>query len=667
MELPIEVVHNWADHVDIAKLPQSFFNLIMDRMFPLPFPHNEERPPSPLLEPDAVEFDHRPVLPPRSYYNVDDLHSVLKLEDQSPVIRQKVRRWIESNDHARNGWMGALREEFIFHSLQDARATIAFNGGVQAHPRPDVICQMAAKNTEHIHFCIKYCQLSPAAYDRTGKSLLAAAIYANNEESMIMLIDMIPGRVLCRPMEVSTIPLRQDAPPSSPGSDRIEEIRDIEAEWYSPSYIDIWRWDALHWLVRLRNPLVLHAMVCKYIEDQIGFPDWFQSYEYSLRICQFIHPETADLLYINGYNISSTLLAIPRLRIPPPGAHVTTMTSLEHLWEDYNDPQDLRRNPGVGEYSYIDPYITSSWHEATKHPDGARFMGWLARRSRLSPYITNDKGHTPLHHAALGNEVSCLGWLCEYLEVLHICTEKQPNGEPDKIYNAVVLAALSRSWNSVKVFDAIIFHSPEDYQNDFEAVKCVFRAIMYGLDVWMKDEPPEYAGFQTRAIPRTGLRLPTPRQLATQKCQAFVARLPATWDGSVDQQQVLEEAKGYSFHFLQHSMRTPRAATRSMTRVEEQAEIMEERATELEAEWRAQSTHPEMSDKVQLAKEAQEDGFRIVGNEEYYAELGECLKKERARTKAELQRREEARSWEGTWKKVKEALYDTLPGVGNMI
>lgn len=44
IEVPPDVINRWADHIDIAKLPQPFFNVVMERMFPLPLPHNNNFP-----------------------------------------------------------------------------------------------------------------------------------------------------------------------------------------------------------------------------------------------------------------------------------------------------------------------------------------------------------------------------------------------------------------------------------------------------------------------------------------------------------------------------------------------------------------------------------------------------------------------------------------------
>ncbi|KAJ5476261.1 hypothetical protein N7475_001990 [Penicillium sp. IBT 31633x] len=665
IEVPLNVIHGWADHLRFEDIPQEFFNVIMERMFPLPLPHKHTYLPSDhSLQPGDESFMHRSPLPSQSFYAVEYLHKIFKLEDTSPKIRSMVRRWIDSNLSVLHGLVGVLEKETLYHSYEDALISIQEAGGVAVSTRPDFICQMAAENTERMHFLIKYCHLSPAAYDRTGKSLLCAAIHANNEESMLALIDLIPAFILYHPMEVSTVPVREVTGPGPLGTNRVEELTGLEAEYHPVILSQLWAYHPLHWLVKQRNARVLQALVVKYYEGRVNFPPWFHGHQYRLRMCTFATTLTAEILFRVGIDIASSLFVVQELPLPAPGTHVLNMTSIQNLWEDYNDPQEPRPNPSLEQPVVLEMYITSSWHEATKHPKGRRIMQWLAMRSQLDMYVTNHRDHSLLHHAALGNEVSCLSWLCQNMDVLHTFREEHPRGGPDRVFNTIVLAAFSRAWNSVKVFDIIVSHSPEDYSHDFELAKSVFQAIMYGMDRWMQEDPQVYMGIEAQPIPRTGVRLPTPRQLACQKCQAFVARLPPEWDGSREQRELIEEAKSYGFDFLQHSMRTPRAATRSMTLVEDLAEMRAEIESELNAEWEYQSNHPVTGWEAKIAKDTQLKGQKI--NTPHMREVirkQAQIQKDWDKTKELVNAREEPRGWGGRWTTIKET-FRAWTGIG---
>ncbi|KAJ5129108.1 hypothetical protein N7526_007274 [Penicillium atrosanguineum] len=160
--------------------------------------------------------------------------------------------------------------------------------------------------------------------------------------------------------------------------------------------------------------------------------DLFTDDEFKLKLCAFISPEFAEQLFVMDLNVGNAK----------------------------------------------DELGTTSWHAAAQgNPRGEDFMIWLLSRAGNEPTIRDHKGNNALMHAAKGNRVTSIQWLCSYVDPMEPwvdVTIQRSQGGPAY---ALRLAAESMEENSPDIFRGIMTRMPRDYFENMDNSISIFKLI----------------------------------------------------------------------------------------------------------------------------------------------------------------------------------------------
>jgi len=161
--------------------------------------------------------------------------------------------------------------------------------------------------------------------------------------------------------------------------------------------------------------------------------DLFSDNHFKLKLCAFVSPEFAERLFVMRLNIGNAK----------------------------------------------DEHGTTSWHAAAQgNPHGEDFMIWLLSRSDTQPTVKDSKGHNALMHAAMGNRVTSIQWLCSHVNPMEdwVDPETQDTGGGGPAY-ALRLAAQSMEENSPHIFYGIMLRLPRDYFENLRHMVLIFKSI----------------------------------------------------------------------------------------------------------------------------------------------------------------------------------------------
>jgi hypothetical protein len=160
--------------------------------------------------------------------------------------------------------------------------------------------------------------------------------------------------------------------------------------------------------------------------------DLFNEAEFKLKLCAFVTLELAEQLFVMDLNIG-------------------------------NAKSEL----GI-----------TSWHAAAQgNPHGEDFMVWLLSRSGTEPTIRDHKGNNALMHAAKGNRVTSIQWLCSYVDPMKPWIDVTTQGGQGEPAYALRLAAESMEENSPDIFRGIMTRMPQDYFANMHNSISIFKLI----------------------------------------------------------------------------------------------------------------------------------------------------------------------------------------------
>lgn len=160
--------------------------------------------------------------------------------------------------------------------------------------------------------------------------------------------------------------------------------------------------------------------------------DLFTDNEFKLKLCAFISPEFAEQLFVMDLNVG-------------------------------NAKDELGR---------------TSWHAAARgNPYGEDFMIWLLSRAGTEPSIRDHQGNNALMHAAQGNRVTSIQWLCSYVDPMEPWIDVTTQGSQGEPAYALRLAAESMEENSPDIFCGIMTRMPRDYFENIHNSVSILKLI----------------------------------------------------------------------------------------------------------------------------------------------------------------------------------------------